>query len=158
MKFSNWDVSTYLYASMGNKIYHFSKWYSDFFGTFEGAAKGARAKDSWTPALGNNAKSPIWESASNNSTSGASNSWYVENGSYLRLTNLTVGYTVPNGMLNKLGIKKARISASATNLFTITGYQGLDPGVGGAADTTFGIDTGNYPVARGFNLGLGLSF
>ena len=158
VKFSNWDVSTYLYASMGNKIYNFSKWYSDFFGTFEGAAKGARAKDSWTPALGNNAKSPIWESASNNSTSGSSNSWYVENGSYLRLTNLTVGYTVPNGMLNKLGIKKARISASATNLFTISGYQGLDPGVGGAADTTFGIDTGNYPVARGFNLGLGLSF
>lgn len=158
VKYNNWDVSTYFYASLGNKIYNFSKWYTDFYGTFQGSGKGARAKDSWTPALGNSAKAPIWESASNNSTSGASNSWYVENGSYLRLTNLTVGYTVPNGTLNKLGIKKARISASATNLFTVTGYQGLDPGVGGAADTNFGIDTGNYPVARGFNLGLNLSF
>ena len=108
--------------------------------------------------MGNNAKAPIWESASNISTSGAENSWYVEDGSYLRMTNLTVGYTLPTALTSKLGIKKARISGAATNLFTITGYQGIDPGVGGAADTSFGIDVGNYPVSRGFNVGINLSF
>ena len=158
IKYKAWDFSTYLYASAGNKIFNFSKWYTDFYGTFEGSGKGQRAKESWTPALGNNAKAPIWESASNISTSGAENSWYVEDGSYLRMTNLTVGYTLPTALTSKLGIKKARISGAATNLFTITGYQGIDPGVGGAADTSFGIDVGNYPVSRGFNVGLNLSF
>jgi TonB-dependent starch-binding outer membrane protein SusC len=158
LKYKSWSVSTYLYTSLGNKIFNFSKWYTGFYGTFEGSGKGAIAKDSWTPALGNSAKAPIWESASNISTSGAENSWYVENGSYLRMTNLTVGYDLPTAITSKLGIKKAKLTASTTNLFTITGYSGLDPGVGGAADTNFGIDVGNYPVSRGFNLGVNLSF
>lgn len=158
LKYSDWDFSTYLYTSLGNKIFNMSKWFTGFYGTFEGSGKGVLAKDSWTSALGNSAKAPIWESASNISTSGAENSWYVEDGSYLRLTNVTVGYTLPKSVLSKLGIAKARISASGTNLLTVTGYSGIDPGVGGAVDTNFGIDVGNYPVTRGFNLGLNLSF
>ncbi len=74
------------------------------------------------------------------------------------MTNLTIGYTLPKSVLNKLGIAKARVSATGTNLFTMTSYSGIDPGVGGAVDTNFGIDVGNYPVTRGFNLGLNLSF
>ncbi len=158
LKYKNWDLTTFLYTSLGNKIFNMSKWFTDFHGTFEGSGKGVRAKDSWTPALGNSAKAPIWESASNISTSGAENSWYVEDGSYLRMANFTVGYTLPSSLTSKIGIKKARISGSANNIFTITSYSGLDPGVGGAADTNFGIDVGNYPVTRSFNFGLNLSF
>ena len=158
LKYKSWSLSTYLYTSLGNKIYNFSKWYTGFYGTFEGSGKGAIAKSSWTPATGNSAKAPIWESASNLSTSGASNSWYVEDGSYLRMTNLTVGYEIPAAIISRLGIKRAKITGSATNIFTVTSYSGLDPGVGGAADTNFGIDVGNYPVSRGFNFGLNLTF
>ena len=158
LKYKSWDFETYMYASAGNKIFNISKWYTDFYGTFEGAGKGVNAKTSWTPALGNGASAPIWETEANISTSGAANSWYVEDGSYLRMTNLTIGYTLPTALTSKLGIKKARISGVATNLFTITGYKGVDPGVAGSADTSFGIDGGNYPVSRGFNLGLNLSF
>jgi TonB-dependent starch-binding outer membrane protein SusC len=158
LKYKSWDFTTFLYTSLGNKIFNMSKWFTDFHGTFEGSGKGVRAKESWTPALGNSAKAPIWESASNISTSGAENSWYVEDGSYLRMTNLTVGYTLPSNITSKIGIKTARISGSANNIFTITPYSGLDPGVGGAVDTNFGIDVGNYPVTRSFNLGLNLTF
>ncbi len=158
LSYKNFDFSTYIYTSLGNDIFNMSKWFTDFFGTFEGSGKGVRAKDSWTPALGDNAKAPIWESASNISTSGAENSWYVENGSYLRMQNISVGYTVPKAALAKLGLSRARISLSANNIFTITKYSGLDPGVGGAVDTNFGIDVGNYPVTRSFNLGLNLGF
>ncbi len=158
LSYKNFDFSTYIYTSLGNDIFNMSKWFTDFFGTFEGSGKGIRAKDSWTPALGDNAKAPIWESASNISTSGAENSWYVENGGYLRMQNISIGYTMPSKMLTKVGLSKARISLSANNIFTITKYSGLDPGVGGAVDTNFGIDVGNYPVTRSFNLGLNLAF
>ncbi|NBB27655.1 TonB-dependent receptor [Cellulophaga sp. BC115SP] len=158
LQYKNFDFSTYIYTSLGNKIFNMSKWFTDFFGTFEGSGKGVRAKDSWTPALGNSAQGPIWESASNLSTSGASNSWYVEDGSYLRMQNLSIGYTVPKSALAKLGLSRARISVSANNIFTVTKYKGLDPGVGGAVDTNFGIDVGNYPVTRSFNVGLNLGF
>jgi TonB-dependent starch-binding outer membrane protein SusC len=158
LKYKNWDLTTNLYTSLGNKIFNMSKWFTDFHGTFEGSGKGVRAKDSWTPALGNSAKAPIWESASNISTSGAENSWYVEDGSYLRMTNFTIGYTLPSSITSKIGIKTARISGSANNIFTITSYSGLDPGVGGAADTNFGVDVGNYPMTRSFNFGLNLTF
>lgn len=154
----NFNIETYLYASVGNEIFNQSKWFTDFFGSFEGSGKGERAKQSWTPELGDAAKAPIWESASNISTNAAENSWYVEDGSYLRMQYISVGYSLPEKIYKKAGLSKVRISASATNLFTFTKYQGLDPGVGGAADTNFGIDVGNYPVTRGFNLGLSLGF
>ena len=82
----------------------------------------------------------------------------IEDGSYLRMQNLSIGYTVPKSALAKLGLSRARISVSANNIFTVTKYKGLDPGVGGAVDTNFGIDVGNYPVTRSFNVGLNLGF
>lgn len=158
VNYKNFSFETYLYASLGNSIFNMSKWFTDFHGTFEGSGKGVNAKESWTPALGNSAKAPIWESASNISTSGAENSWYVENGSFLRMQNLSIGYTLPTDMISKVGLSRAKILVSANNLFTITKYTGLDPMVGGAVDTNFGIDVGNYPVTRGFTVGLSVGF
>jgi hypothetical protein len=70
---------------------------------------------------------------------------------------LTLGYTFPAGALGDR-ISNMRIAVSANNLFTISGYDGLDPGVGGAADTNFGVDVGNYPVTRAYNLSVNLDF
>ncbi len=70
------------------------------------------------------------------------------------MQNLTLGYTLPSNA----HIQRLRLFVQTTNLFTVTKYKGLDPGVGGTADTNFGIDIGNYPVTRGFNVGLGLTF
>ena len=100
---------------------------------------------------------PIYEEASNFSTSQQSNSYYVEDGSYLRLTNLTLGYTFGDGSFGG-AFSNLRLAVSGNNLFTITGYEGLDPAVGGSADTDFGVDVGNYPVTRSFNFQLSADF
>jgi hypothetical protein len=155
--YKNFDVSAYLYTSIGNKIYNFSKWYTDFYPSFSGAAISERVKNSWTPT-NTGATTPIFETASNFSTNAQSNSFYVEDGSYLRLQNVSLGYTVPKSVLEKLKIARLHFYASTNNLFTVTKYQGLDPQVGGNADTNFGIDVGNYPITRSVTVGLNLGF
>ena len=108
--------------------------------------------------MGDGAEAPIWESASNLSTSGAENSYYVEDGSYVRLQRVGLAYDLTGDFLNTLGLTKFRVGLSATNIWTITDYSGLDPGVGGDADTQFGIDVGNYPVTPGYNVNVEIGF
>ena len=81
--------------------------------------------------------------------------FYLEDGSYLRLKNLTLGYTLPQQWLNALGLKKStlRLYFNCENLFTITDYTGIDPEVG-----NFGLDGGVYPVARSFTIGFNFGF
>jgi TonB-linked SusC/RagA family outer membrane protein len=155
--YKGFDLSAYLYTSIGNEIWNQSRWFTDFFQTFEGAAKARRLLDAWTPQ-NLNAEIPVVERVSNFSTSNVANSHYVEDGSYLRLQNLTLGYSAPASVLQKLKMERARVFASVNNLFTLTKYEGLDPAVGGDADLTFGIDVGNYPVTRGWTFGVNLSF
>ena len=155
--YKGFDLSAYFYTSIGNEIFNQSKWFTDFFQTFEGAAISNRLKDAWTPE-NLDAKIPVVERTANFSTSDVANSFYVEDGSYLRLQNLTLGYSAPASLLQKMKMERARVFASVNNLFTISGYEGLDPAVGGDADLTFGIDVGNYPVTRGWTFGLNLSF
>ncbi|MBC3786570.1 SusC/RagA family TonB-linked outer membrane protein [Spirosoma utsteinense] len=155
--YKGFDIETYAYASVGNKIFNVSKWFTDFYPSFAGAAISARVKDSWTPT-NTGATVPIYEAASNFSTNSQSNSYYVEDGSYFRLQNLSIGYNIPASFLSRIGLQRARVFASTNNLLTITKYQGLDPSVGGAADTNFGIDVGNYPITRSFTGGLSFGF
>lgn len=157
LKYKGFDLNTNLYASIGNQIFNKSKWYTDFYPSFPGAAISARVKNSWLPT-NTNTTVPIFENTSNVSTNTQANSYYVENGSYGRLQYLTLGYTFPTVLLNKVNLNRLRLSLSATNLFTITKYSGLDPAVGGSADQNFGIDVGNYPVTRGYNVGLSFGF
>ncbi len=158
LDYKQFGLEMYWYASVGNEVFNMSKWYTDFFGTFEGSAKGVRALESWTPELGDNASAPIWESASTLSTSGAANSWYVEDGSYLRLQRIGVTYDLANDLVDKMGIGSLTVGIAANNIITFTKYSGLDPGVGGAADTNFGIDVGNYPVTPSYMFNVSVGF
>jgi TonB-dependent starch-binding outer membrane protein SusC len=155
VRYKNFDIETYIYTSLGNKIFNVSKWFTDFYPSFQGAAISERVKDSWTPT-NTGATIPVFESASNFSTNTQSNSFYIEDGSFLRMQNLTFGYNLPSPVLDRFKMTKLRVYASVNNLFTITKYEGLDPAVGGAADTNFGIDLGNYPITRSFTIGVNL--
>jgi hypothetical protein len=157
LMYKGFDLATYMYASVGNKIFNVSKWFTDFYPSFTGAAVSSRVKDSWLPTH-TNTQTPIFESTSNFSTNTQSNSFYVENGSFFRMQNITLGYTLPGHILGKLKMSKLRVYASTNNLFTATKYKGLDPGVGGNADTNFGIDVGNYPITRSWTFGVNLGF
>jgi TonB-linked SusC/RagA family outer membrane protein len=151
------DVETYLYTSVGNDIFHLSKWFTDFYPSFKGAAIGERVKDSWSTS-NTGSENPILEDVSNFSTNTQPNSWYVEDGSFFRIQNLSIGYNLPSDMMKRTKLSRARLFASVNNLLTLTKYQGLDPGVGGAADTNFGIDVGNYPITRSVMVGAGITF
>jgi TonB-dependent starch-binding outer membrane protein SusC len=157
LRMKGFDLGAYLYTSLGNKIFNVSRWFTDFYPSFQGAAISSRVKDSWTPT-NTGATIPIFESASNFSTNTQSSSFYIENGSYLRLQNITLGYTLPSNLLTRLRMTKLRAYISSNNVFTISGYSGLDPAVGGAADTNFGIDVGNYPITRSFTAGINIGF
>lgn len=157
LTYKGFDLSAYLYTSIGNKIFNASRWFTDFYPSFSGAAISERVKDSWTPQ-NTGATIPIFETASNFSTNTQANSFYVENGSYLRLQNVSLGYNLPKSILDKLKLNRVHLFAATNNLFTITKYEGLDPQVGGNADTNFGIDVGNYPLTKSFTVGLNLGF
>lgn len=96
-------------------------------------------------------------------------STFVEDASFLRLNTLTVGYTFPKAWTKKIGMQRARVYATAGNLFTITGYSGIDPEVNAdpnksttAANTgnypLLGMDYGTYPRARTFTFGVNITF
>ena len=77
---------------------------------------------------------------------------FLESGSYLRLKNFQIGYTIPAKALQKIRMQNFRVYLAANNLFTLTEYSGYDPEVGG------GVDYGNYPQSRTFMLGLSFTF
>ncbi len=157
VNFRNFELETFLYTAFGFQNYHNAKWFTDFYPSFTGAAQGVNVRDSWTFERGGNT-TPIYETVSNFSTNTQSNSYYVEQGNFARLTNLQIAYNLPASLLSRFKIEKAKVYIQGTNLFTFSKYTGLDPGVGGNADTTLGIDVGNPPVTQGFNLGVNLGF
>ena len=177
--YKNFDLGLYFNWSYGNDIYNVNKAGSMYNAKENGAYENKLAfmKDSYkiydvvdgqlvsltTPeqlnAANVNAKVPLPYSEN-----GFTSTYVIEDGSYLRLNTLTLGYSLPQSLLRKAGISKLRIYGSIYNVFTITGYSGLDPEV--SADTahnnakypTTGLDWGTYPRARSFVIGLNLSF
>ena len=87
---------------------------------------------------------------------------YVEDGSYLRLKNITLGYTFPKKWIQHIGLENVRLSCNIQNLFTITGYKGYDPEVGASTSDTngyvYGLDNGRYPSPTVYSFGLNVTF
>lgn len=154
--YRNLDFSTMLYGSQGNEILNNVRWWTDFYSTFTGA-KSNVLLNAWSPN-NTNTNIPKIETSSSLSNSGAPNSYYLENGSYLRMRSLIIGYNINSNVLKKHGIAKFRLYAQAANLFTITKYSGMDPELGGTS-SVFGVDYGNYPNnQKNFLFGLNITF
>ena len=85
---------------------------------------------------------------------------YVEDGSYIRLKNLSLGYTFPKKWMSKCGVENLRVYCNIQNLLTITGYDGYDPeiGVSTMSPNVYGVDFGRYPSPTTYSFGLNLSF
>ena len=158
LTYKQFDFSIFLYGSQGNDIWNQVKWWTDFYPSFSGAKSKTALYDSWT-STHQNAKAPILETEGKASTNNSPNSYYIENGSYLRAKNVVLGYTVAPSVLQKAGIQSCRVYIQAANLFTITKYSGLDPEINGSRGVTeFGIDEGSYPNTRQFLVGLNVKF
>lgn len=87
---------------------------------------------------------------------------YIEDGSYIRLKNLSIGYTFPKNIIKKIGLENLRLYANIQNLLTITGYDGYDPEIGASTSDaqgyTYGVDNGRYPSPTVYSFGMNISF
>lgn len=159
------DLSTYLYFSVGNDIFAMYKYYTHY-GSLQSAYSKDRRDNSWHPETNPNGIYPMWATATGESTIAAneSNSGYIEDGSFLRMQTLTLGYTLPKKWMDKIKFDKIRIYGQVSNVFTLTGYSGLDPqvrtdnGSGGSKDRNMGTDFGSYGMPRQFIVGVNVTF
>ena len=115
--------------------------------------------NAWTPANPSNKYSRVSDNDDAIGSAVPSSAW-IEDGSFLKLKNLTVGYTLPASLTKKASITRLRVYVSAQNLFTITSYTGLDPeiGVQNGNATQNGVDNGTYPSSKFYTLGLNVTF
>jgi hypothetical protein len=150
------DVGMFFYGAQGKEAMNYVKWWTDFWPSFQGNKSKDLLYNSWTSSK-TDAKVPIAENASNFSTNTVVNSYYLEDASFFRMKNLTIGYTLPGSLTQKIKIDKVRIYFQGTNLFTLTPYTGLDPELIGA-DTGRGVDEGIYPTVKQFLFGLNVNF
>jgi TonB-linked SusC/RagA family outer membrane protein len=153
--YKNFDFSAFLYERYGNDLWNAVRSETDFFNHKTADSKIA-LYDSWSPD-NHNAIAPIPLYVSHFSTNGASSSYFVENGSYLRLKNVEIGYSLPAFVLSRIGLRKLRIYLKGANLFTATKYSGIDPEIAGGV-TEFGIDDGTYPSPKEWIIGINLKF
>ena len=109
---------------------------------------------------GQYSKDIMWNISGNNKTAISDHSsYYLEDGSYLRLNTITLGYTLPKAWVNRAKISNARIYCTLNNIHTFTGYEGYDPEVSASSSAlTPGIDNSSYPRAKSWVIGLNLTF
>ena len=161
LNWSNWDFNFFLEGVYGNEIY----WQAahDIEGFYRAFNVTKRVYDErWTgPGTSDTQPRVSWSGATNNKKPSTR---FLFDGSYLRVKNVSLGYTFKNLGKKKTVINSLRIYASAQNLFTFTKYPGLDPVMqtsnnsAGEGDLAKGIDWGTYPMARIYTLGLSMNF
>lgn len=153
--YKGFDMSLFIQGSQGNDIYNYEKIYTDF-PTFFNGNRSTRVLDSWTPSNTNATLPALSQSISNSETN--PNSYFVEDGSYMRLKNLQVGYTFPSELSNKIGADSFRFYVQGSNLFTLTKYKGFDPEIISNDNLTLGVDNQVYPLSRILTVGANIKF
>lgn len=168
MEYKNFDLNFFFQGSYGNDIFNMLK-----VNTYAGNNGGL----SWSKDLINSYVPAVWDATDRsalpvkladpkNTDTGVasmdanliSSDFFVEDGSYLRLKNIQLGYTVPTSVLNKIKIARMRVYIGAKNLLTFTKYSGFDPEVGETSILERGFDRGTYPQAKMYTIGLNLAF
>jgi hypothetical protein len=157
------DFSTTIFGSFGNDIFEVQKEFY-VFRLYSTTVRSDLLTDSWEPGDGGEKSAAKYHRLDVNDTFSGQNlsTFYVEDGSYVRVRNLQIGYRIPQSWMPGL-----RIYLQAENLFTITGYPGLDPAlpaatITGAAgdirDQYRGVDRGAYPSNRTISIGINAQF
>jgi len=156
LEYKNFDVNIFLQGVQGNEIYN-----------------GIRTRYADMYNLGNNLVEVLgrWRGEGTSNTepraikfdpaeNGRTSTRWVEDGSYLRLKNLSLGYTFRSGNKSKINIQNARIFVSVNNVFTITNYSGIDPEINEKSNNVkfAGVDYNTYPLARTISIGTNFSF
>ncbi|NJN78248.1 MAG: hypothetical protein HC803_07880 [Saprospiraceae bacterium] len=149
--YKNFDFSLFLLGSYGNDIYNATVRYD-----FTYVNRPVSELNRWT-GEGSTNENPRVSVTDPNQNARVSDR-FVEDGSFMRIKNVQLGYTLPKSVANRLKIDKFRVYVSAQNLLTFTQYSGLDPEIGALSALEIGIDRGFYPQARTFLGGIQLAF
>ncbi|MDE5813492.1 MAG: TonB-dependent receptor [Muribaculaceae bacterium] len=150
LTYKNFDLQMFWQGVLGQDVYNNQKFQNDFWGVVDaGSNKGQRVLDAWLPNVNQNSTIPML-STNNNSDEGRTSSYFVENGSYGKLRTLQIGYNLPDKVLEKLRMTKARFYVSGNNIATIKSKSltCTDPENPNWA----------YPIPTSFTFGLQLNF
>lgn len=154
LNFKRFDLSMFWQGSQGNDVMNILRYDTEAGTGWYNAPKGFLEK-SWNgPGSTNKYYKISSVAALNNSVS----DYFVEDGSYLRLKNIQLGYNFPANWLERTRIPQLRLYVGAQNLFTFTKYSGLDPEMGSSDPKLMGIDQGYFPQARTYMIGLNAKF
>ena len=180
-RYKNFDLSVFINGSYGNKVFNYlgmklthmnSAWINQLNTIADRAqlipvdankvyANGGKWYDDVTNVTVANAATSIPRaSIQDPNDNDRVSDRYVEDGSYIRLKNITFGYTFPKNMIKKVGLENLRVYANIQNLLTLTKYEGYDPeiGVSTASANVYGLDNGRYPSPTVYSFGLNVSF
>lgn len=155
--YKNFDLNIFMQGVQGTQIWNAIRYTFGFTGLKYNYFSEIMGR--WTPD-NVNATVPraTWMDPNNNKRP---SDYYLEDGSYLRMKNISLGYTIPKALTRKVGLEKIRFYISAQNLFTITSYSGYDPELGidtVGADLESNVDRGQYPQSKSYSFGVNLVF
>lgn len=157
--FKNFTFTAFAQGVQGNQLFNYTRYWTDFQ-TFQGNRSTRMLYESWAPGR-TNAKLPMLRSG--DAASSVPSDYFLEDGSYLRIKNIQLGYNLPLKWIRKAGMSTAHIYVQGQNMFTFTKYTGLDPeinlrGYGDGNDRQLGVDEGAYPSAKNLLFGVNISF
>ncbi len=154
LSFKNFDLSFIVTFRYGNEILNANKNFLLRPGYQTGALK--EAMNAWTP---DNPTNELWAWGQNGIEFNNISSWLVEDGSFVRLQNITFGYSLPVSLTNKIGIENCRVFVSGDKLLTFSDYSGYDPEVSYSSSMlTPGVDLTNYPRQKSVTFGINVTF
>src|SRR5690606_2041805 len=155
LSYKNFDLSIFLQGQYGNDIFNATRIETE--GMTDAKNQTAAVADRWrAPGDITDIPRAVWGNTNNSRIS----TRFVEDGSFMRIKALTLGYNLPENIIQKAHLTNAKVYFTGENLFTFTKYKGYDPEVNafGASNTVLGVDFGTYPQTRNLILGVNISF
>lgn len=156
--YKNFDLTVFGQGVQGNEIFNYVRYWTDFQ-VFQGNRSKRMLEDSWRPGK---TDAILPQLRSTDATSQQVSTYFLEDGSYLRLKNVQLSYSLPNRLTERLGIGSLQVYVQGQNILTLTNYTGMDPDINLRSsgsdnqDTHLGVDEGAYPVAKSYLVGLRL--
>jgi len=158
--YKNWDLAIFAKGTYGNEIFNYVRYWTDF-NTFQ----GNRSKRMLYDSYGETDKPLLPKINASDGISGAVvSTYFLEDGSYLRLSNVQLTYSIPDNIMKKIGLTGAQLYVQGQNILTLTKYTGMDPDINirtsenNNQDFHMGIDEGAYPVAKQYLFGVRVKF
>ncbi|KXX71201.1 TonB-dependent receptor [Flammeovirga sp. SJP92] len=149
--YKGFDLGVQLFGSYGAKVYNGSRAYSYL------TKRNGELVNAWSP-FNPTSEIPMPRDEIEHFNTRTFSDYFLEDGSYLRIQNIALGYTLPKSVLHRLKMSNLRFYVSAQNPFTFTNYKGFDPEVGSQSIFFRGVDRGNYPISAVYRGGLSLEF